>query len=94
MAISCFFIRVHSGPHSGDHEKALLTQYLLISYLGMFRLWWHSENLPFFDNKNATIKKRKRANMDKIKMITPLVEIDGDEMTHVIWKMIKNHLLV
>ncbi len=31
--------------------------------------------------------------MDKIKMTTPLVEIDGDEMTRVIWKMIKDELL-
>ena len=28
---------------------------------------------------------------DKIKMITPLVEMDGDEMTRVIWQMIKGH---
>ena len=31
--------------------------------------------------------------MDKIKMITPLVEMDGDEMTRIIWKMIKDELL-
>ena len=31
--------------------------------------------------------------MDKIKMPTPLVEMDGDEMTRVIWKMIKDILL-
>ncbi len=30
---------------------------------------------------------------DKIKMKTPLVEIDGDEMTRVLWKMIKEELL-
>ena len=30
---------------------------------------------------------------DKIRMITPLVEMDGDEMTRVIWKMIKDILL-
>ncbi len=30
---------------------------------------------------------------EKIKMITPLVEMDGDEMTRVIWKMIKDILL-
>lgn len=30
---------------------------------------------------------------DKIKMLTPLVEMDGDEMTRIIWKMIKDHLL-
>ena len=32
--------------------------------------------------------------MDKIKMITPLVEMDGDEMTRVIWKMIKDELIL
>ncbi|WP_343210513.1 NADP-dependent isocitrate dehydrogenase [Anaerolentibacter hominis] len=31
--------------------------------------------------------------MDKIKMTTPLVEMDGDEMTRVLWKMIKDELL-
>ncbi|MFR8003626.1 MAG: NADP-dependent isocitrate dehydrogenase [Hydrogeniiclostridium sp.] len=30
---------------------------------------------------------------DKIRMATPLVEMDGDEMTRVIWKMIKDILL-
>ena len=31
--------------------------------------------------------------MGKIKMTTPLVEMDGDEMTRVIWSMIKEELL-
>ena len=31
--------------------------------------------------------------MEKIKMTTPLVEMDGDEMTRIIWKMIKDELL-
>ncbi len=31
--------------------------------------------------------------MDKIKMTTPLVEMDGDEMTRILWKMIKEELL-
>lgn len=31
--------------------------------------------------------------MEKIKMTTPLVEMDGDEMTRVIWQMIKDILL-
>ena len=30
---------------------------------------------------------------EKIQMKTPLVEMDGDEMTRVIWKMIKDLLL-
>ena len=31
--------------------------------------------------------------MDKIKMTTPLVEMDRDEMTRILWKMIKDELL-
>ncbi|MBE6072821.1 MAG: NADP-dependent isocitrate dehydrogenase, partial [Clostridium butyricum] len=31
--------------------------------------------------------------MEKIKMLTPLVEMDGDEMTRVIWSAIKDELL-
>ena len=31
--------------------------------------------------------------MEKIRMTTPLVEMDGDEMTRVIWQMIKDILL-
>ena len=32
--------------------------------------------------------------MQKIQMTTPLVEMDGDEMTRIIWKMIKDDLLL
>ncbi|MBQ3268059.1 MAG: NADP-dependent isocitrate dehydrogenase [Atopobiaceae bacterium] len=32
--------------------------------------------------------------MDKIAMTTPLVEMDGDEMTRIIWRMIKDELLL
>ena len=31
--------------------------------------------------------------MDKIKMTTPLVEMDGDEMTRIIWGWIKDELI-
>ena len=31
--------------------------------------------------------------MERIKMTTPLVEMDGDEMTRILWKMIKEDLL-
>lgn len=31
--------------------------------------------------------------MEKIKMTTPLVEMDGDEMTRIIWKLIKDILI-
>ena len=31
--------------------------------------------------------------MDKIQMKTPLVEMDGDEMTRILWQQIKEELL-
>ncbi|MBQ9504806.1 MAG: NADP-dependent isocitrate dehydrogenase [Lachnospiraceae bacterium] len=31
--------------------------------------------------------------MEKIKMVTPLVEMDGDEMTRILWKYIKDDLI-
>lgn len=32
--------------------------------------------------------------MSKIKVLNPVVELDGDEMTRIIWKMIKEELIL
>ena len=32
--------------------------------------------------------------MEKIQMKTPLVEMNGDEMTRILWKMIKDELIL
>ena len=40
------------------------------------------------------IGKKGNCGMEKIKMTTPLVEMDGDEMTRVLWKLIKEELLL
>ncbi len=32
--------------------------------------------------------------MDKIKVANPVVELDGDEMTRIIWAMIKDKLIL
>ena len=32
--------------------------------------------------------------MEKIKMTTPLVEMDGDEMTRILWAWIKEKLIL
>ena len=37
---------------------------------------------------------REEKLMTKIQMTTPLVEMDGDEMTRILWKMIKDELLL
>ena len=38
--------------------------------------------------------KFKEKMMNKIQMQTPLVEMDGDEMTRILWQMIKDELLL
>ena len=40
------------------------------------------------------MKRQEESTMEKIKMTTPLVEMDGDEMTRILWKMIKDELLL
>ena len=37
--------------------------------------------------------ERNMKTMPKIKMPTPLVEMDGDEMTRILWKLIKENLI-
>ena len=32
--------------------------------------------------------------MERITMTTPLVEMDGDEMTRILWKIIKDELII
>lgn len=39
-------------------------------------------------------KHERKEIMAKIQMTTPLVEMDGDEMTRILWKMIKDELLL
>ena len=38
--------------------------------------------------------KKRRESMAKIQMTTPLVEMDGDEMTRILWQLIKDELLL
>lgn len=40
------------------------------------------------------MKEKKEKQMQKIKMTTPLVEMNGDEMTRILWKMIKDELIL
>ena len=35
------------------------------------------------------MQTERKTHMEKIKMTTPLVEMDGDEMTRILWSMIK-----
>ena len=48
-----------------------------------------------FRSRMTTIGKTEQEDsMDKIQMKTPLVEMDGDEMTRILWQMIKDELLL
>ena len=47
------------------------------------------QNLKKIEEKH----NQEEAKDGKIKMTTPLVEMDGDEMTRILWKMIKDNLL-
>ena len=38
--------------------------------------------------------RNEEVKMQKIKMTTPLVEMDGDEMTRILWKQIKDELIL
>ena len=38
--------------------------------------------------------RHQKKIMSKIKVVNPVVEIDGDEMTRIIWKFIKDQLIL
>lgn len=46
------------------------------------------------DQKEMSKGMEMEEKMEKIKMTTPLVEMDGDEMTRILWQMIKDELLL
>ena len=50
--------------------------------------------MPKEDFHSKVEEKHMEVYMDKIKMTTPLVEMDGDEMTRILWTMIKDELLL
>ena len=52
------------------------------------------KRLQSLKHSNTRIMDREVCAMDKIQMKTPLVEMDGDEMTRVIWKMLKEILII
>ncbi len=43
--------------------------------------------------QNYKMSRLKEDKMSRIKMVNPIVEMDGDEMTRILWKMIKDELL-
>ena len=50
--------------------------------------------MAWYKDVYTLINEMEEFNMEKIKMTTPLVEMDGDEMTRILWKMIKDELIL
>src|SRR5690606_16117597 len=51
----------------------------------------HAQSDAFGGGRSAIVEKRLR--MAKIKVANPVVEMDGDEMTRIIWQLIKDKLI-
>jgi NADP-dependent isocitrate dehydrogenase len=51
------------------------------------------DKFEIYTNLSNLISDFGGIEMEKIKMSTPLVEMDGDEMTRILWKMIKDELI-
>ena len=52
------------------------------------------EQIVAVNSDSKPVICREENIMKKIQMTTPLVEMDGDEMTRILWKMIKDELLL
>jgi isocitrate dehydrogenase len=63
-------------------------------YMGALRQMWGLDGPELACYSNAKFKLLDEANpMAKIKVANPVVELDGDEMTRIIWDMIKKKLI-
>ena len=57
-------------------------------------MWFEHKTLRNTKAVKDTVWEQEENIMAKIQMTTPLVEMDGDEMTRILWKMIKEELLL
>ncbi len=53
-----------------------------------------TDNQTIKMNRAGKLHGTRRNSMAKIQMTTPLVEMDGDEMTRILWQMIKDELIL
>ena len=54
----------------------------------------HVQNSSFFARFAILLAIKKKDMAKKIKVTNPVVELDGDEMTRIIWKFIKDKLIL
>ena len=57
------------------------------AFIGRFDLGFGPRYIPFPPHSEALF-------MDKIKVANPVIELDGDEMTRIIWDLIKKKLIL
>ena len=78
---------------NADEAERLAHMHMINAYENMVKNGLHE---AYENNAAAKQEKDKRGHskMSKIQMTTPLVEMDGDEMTRILWKMIKDELLL
>lgn len=59
----------------------------------MFKHLCHFK-IYIFEGLNKILKTKSTMSIQKIKVTNPVVELDGDEMTRIIWKFIKDKLIL
>ena len=70
-----------------------------LSHSGAKRTPGRSERLMCTSTVQVTVTRlvgggKRKAPMAKIKVDNPVVELDGDEMTRIIWQFIKDRLIL
>ena len=91
VAIGCYFFGVQMKKRQTARQEAFsfLSDKVQESISGI-------RVLKAFVQEKKDLEEFQKANennMEKIKMQTPLVEMDGDEMTRILWQIIKDELL-
>jgi isocitrate dehydrogenase len=81
------------------HNKKLVSQILVTPIISSFTNHvQQKQSSVVFQHQQFTTKTvqqlRFYAQLQKIKVENPVVELDGDEMTRIIWKLIKDQLIL
>ncbi len=83
-------------PDAYKFEMFMFDAYDFLDSLGVFRIEREEEFAPVKNKEgedSAETARKMYMKQNKIQMTTPLVEMDGDEMTRVVWQKIKEILI-
>ncbi|KRZ74221.1 Motochondrial isocitrate dehydrogenase [Trichinella papuae] len=87
--LSCFVCSLCKRSSNAASFSSYQLIILLCRETVFITMMWNM--LRGFSSKNGIV--RSASNFSKIKVENPVVELDGDEMTHIIWKFIKDKLI-